>query len=814
MLFEFVSEAIPKFDEDPEVYPVAFVDAMIHISRKLASLTMMDDYKPYMNALHLYTRFGPLVAEIARHSRFISKVEPQDIERKTIFGPFFQLSPLQPAAILRDFANPRDMDASAIRIAQDSVRVQCSTHQKELLTIISTFVRHSAEARNRVLDWFAYILNTNQKRRAMRVDPREVASDGFMMNVTAVLDLLSEPFLDNTFAKVDRIDVNYFRRKPRIDIDEETKLHADLAESKAFWGTPAPGENNFITEVFVLTLAAHHYGTEAINSQYKNMDRDIKWMEKQIRILEGERAKITAPLQMHQLENAIRLHTSALNKAVSTKHAVEGVLLDPGMQGLSLRFMRYVAVWLLRVASGTDYKPSPDKTIVLPLSEPAPKEFACLPEYAIMSLVDNFKFISRFMPQILIQAVGDELVMLCITFLHTSNYIKNPYLKSSLVTILYWGTLDFTNRKGVLVPQLTDMKFANDYLLHALMKFYIECESTGAHTQFYDKFNIRFEIFQVIKVVWVNNVYKRQLTRESEHNTEFFVRFVNMLLNDATYVLDEALTKFPKINDLERQVQDFDQEQGSQEDKAKLEEELQTAQHQATSYMQLANESLEMMKLFTKALVSAFTMPEIVNRLASMMNYNLETLVGPKAGQLRVTKPDQYKFRPVILVLDFIIIYLNLGASAPGPSQLFINAVAADGRCYKPENFAKAGSIVGSRNMADPKDLENWRLLQARLKEAKDTLDQAELDLGDIPSEFEDPIMGDLMTDPVRLPSKHIVDRQTIVQHLLSDPKDPFTRQPMTIDDVVPATELKERIEAWRLERMAAAKASAMDTTE
>jgi ubiquitin conjugation factor E4 B len=62
---------------------------------------------------------------------------------------------------------------------------------------------------------------------------------------------------------------------------------------------------------------------------------------------------------------------------------------------------------------------------------------------------------------------------------------------------------------------MTNTKFANDYLLHAVMKFYIECESTGAHTQFYDKFNIRYEIFQVIKCVWPNDVYRQQLVQSS-----------------------------------------------------------------------------------------------------------------------------------------------------------------------------------------------------------------------------------------------------------------------------------------------------------
>ncbi|KAK0746467.1 hypothetical protein B0T18DRAFT_489027 [Schizothecium vesticola] len=52
---------------------------------------------------------------------------------------------------------------------------------------------------------------------------------------------------------------------------------------------------------------------------------------------------------------------------------------------------------------------------------------------------------------------------------------------------------------------MTNTKPANDHLIHAVMKFYIECESTGASSQLYDKLNIRYEIFQVIKAVWTND---------------------------------------------------------------------------------------------------------------------------------------------------------------------------------------------------------------------------------------------------------------------------------------------------------------------
>lgn len=71
-------------------------------------------------------------------------------------------------------------------------------------------------------------------------------------------------------------------------------------------------------------------------------------------------------------------------------------------------------------------------------------------------------------------AVGDEIITLCITFLRSSDYIKNPYLKSSLVTLLFSGTWQLYHlSKGVLGEALVGSSLANQHLLHSLMKFYI-----------------------------------------------------------------------------------------------------------------------------------------------------------------------------------------------------------------------------------------------------------------------------------------------------------------------------------------------------
>lgn len=73
---------------------------------------------------------------------------------------------------------------------------------------------------------------------------------------------------------------------------------------------------------------------------------------------------------------------------------------------------------------------------------------------------------------------------------------------------------------------------------------------------------------------------------------------------------------------------------------------------------------------------------------------------------------------------------------------------------------------------------------------------------GDIPEEFLDPITYTLMRDPVILPtSDTIMDRPTILRHLLSDERDPINRSPLTPDMLQPATELKAKIRAWMREQ-------------
>lgn len=565
---------------------------------------------------------------------------------------------------------------------------------------------------------------------------------------------------------------------------DETKINADQHASDAFYTKKSEGTSNFITEIFFLTVAAHHYGSESLTSKLETLEKDLRHMETTLAKLEAERHKWSSnPVQLRLFETHVKRFKDKVDMGLALKYSLQGVLFDDQWQFRSMTFMRYVVVWLLKVVSGKNF---PKEQLTLPLPQNPPEVFKCLPEYFLDDIISNFKFIMWCMPQIITATQGDELVMLCIAFLESSEYIKNPYLKAGLVSILYRGTWPRPGgATGVLVDLLNSMPFANEYLLHACMKFYIEAEHTGAHTQFYDKFNIRYEIFQIIKCVWPNALYRAKLLNQANHHLDFFVQFVNLLLNDVTYVLDESFGSFKTIynTQLELRTEGANMDPTVRQEKEEL---VSQAQRSAKSYMQLTNETMAMLKLFTEALADAFTMPEIVQRLADMLDYNLDAMVGPKSSNLRVENLHEYGFRPRALLSEIVDVYLNLMGK-----QNFIVAVARDGRSYKPANFEKAAEILRKWSLKSPEELKSWDQLLLKAKQAKEEDEQAEEDLGEIPDEFLDPLMYTLMEDPVILPASRMsLDRSTIRSHLLSDPHDPFNRVPLKMEDVLPGMKL------------------------
>lgn len=270
------------------------------------------------------------------------------------------------------------------------------------------------------------------------------------------------------------------------------------------------------------------------------------------------------------------------------------------------------------------------------------------------------------------------------------------------------------------------------------------------------------------------------------------MQFVNLLLNDVTYVLDESLSSFMTIHEVSKLLKDaHNMDENTRQEN---EEKLSSAQSKAKSYMQLTNETVAMLILFTEALSDSFTKPEVVVRLAHMLDYNLDILVGPKRANLKVDNPTEYGWNPRQMLAEITDVFLNLK-----DKDSFVQAVATDGRSYKEENFITAANIMSKFALKSPEQLRDWQELGERVKAAKEQAEMEEADLGEIPDEYTDPLLATLMEDPVMLPSsKTVLDRSTIQSHLLSDAHDPFNRVPLKIEDVIPQDDLRKEIQAWK----------------
>lgn len=164
--------------------------------------------------------------------------------------------------------------------------------------------------------------------------------------------------------------------------------------------------------------------------------------------------------------------------------------------------------------------------------------------------------------------------------------------------------------------------------------------------------------------------------------------------------------------------------------------------------------------------------------------------------------PEQYEFRPKELLRDLCAIFALFASS-----QEFQMECARIG--CKPSDLRSAVSKCQKYNLLTGESLVAFESLPDAVEGASHTIADDEALVADAPEEFTDEIMSTFMIDPVILPSGHFVDRSTITQHLLNDPIDPFNREPMTIDDVKPAVELKAKIDLWLAEKRAARAAAA-----
>jgi ubiquitin conjugation factor E4 B len=326
----------------------------------------------------------------------------------------------------------------------------------------------------------------------------------------------------------------------------------------------------------------------------------------------------------------------------------------------------------------------------------------------------------------------------------------------------------------------------------------VDIEFSGSHTAAYDKYEYRQEMSTVLEYLWQQPVYKATMV-DFARDLRKFVRFVNMIINDSIYSMNEALTKLKSIKDVQGEMADEAawQAQPSRTRQQRAQQ-LQQDEGHARYFMLFTTAVMHMMEYLSedREVALVFMLPELAPRISEMLNFFLVDLVGPKCSSLRVNEPEKYHFHPRALLYEIVKIILHF---APFPE--FAVAMVRDERSFDPGNLRKAVRVLGSSRTdltVRPEHLQALEAFASKCVETRESVEAEEASYGEVPDEFQDPITADLMHDPVKLPSGHSVDRPTITRHLLSDETDPFSRARLTVDMLVPDDELRAQIDAWK----------------
>ncbi|CCK68727.1 ubiquitin-ubiquitin ligase UFD2 KNAG_0B02850 [Huiozyma naganishii CBS 8797] len=788
----------------------------------------LNDSQTYNNVLtlfELFLNFKPVAAVFTKVEGFLPTGDCKGnlYEKVTTLGPILTLSPLLFNVALKNYGELLERTKQQTTIIHESLQAEHRVVIDRLFFILDRIIRGSLESRTDMISYLAQIVNKNHLRRADHAEQNKLATNAFMTNITLLLIRFSQPFLDVSYSKIDKIDVNYFNNiSVFIDLSNETRLNSDFKEADEFYDKNKSSKDsrpNFISDCFFLTLAYLHYGIGGTLLYDEKLGPQIKRIKSELEKVKGfaqSNSFMTnfVNVQLKQLEKSLKYTTSI-------RDAMKGFFAHRSIQLEVFDFVCGASTFLMRVIDPKHEFPF--KPISLPLIPDqvgvenvdnadylrahAPVPFKYYPEFVVEGPLNYALYISHYGGSPLFRNPRlHSFVEFGTTILRCPELVSNPHLKGKLVQLLSVGALPLTdNSPGFMVHIFEENELVSKHLLYALLDFYVIVEKTGSSSQFYDKFNSRYSISIILEALYTDSsVYKRQLIWQSQNNPDFFIRFVARMLNDLTFLLDEGLSSLSDVHNLNNELREraaaapLPSTDANEPDTAELQSRLSAAQRQAKSSCGLAAKSVELFQNFTKDIPGAFATPELVDRLATMLNYNLQSLVGPKCGELKVDNPAQYSFNPKELLKALCTVYINLSVQ-----DEFLSAVARDTRSFNVDLFKKATIILGMKTgLVTGEFCDQLVQFAQKAQEKKDEVAEEDLEYGDAPDEFLDPLMFTLMKDPVTLPASKVnIDRSTIKAHLLSDSTDPFNRMPLKLDDVIPNPELKEKIIAFKQQK-------------
>lgn len=526
-----------------------------------------------------------------------------------------------------------------------------------------SFLLMGGTVREKILQWIGNCLSANepvgqiwnQHNVAAMFGSQKSAPQSFMINLANVLLRLCQPLVKPTL-KIMMVDPSYCavtaadrsaKNVHMVNCDKETCLLPALEETVRL----TANTYNFITEIFFMTH-------RAIDLSYRVAIEKFFQMNREFQRLQGAMQDASAQGGSDVSQNLMQM----LNSQMPQMLCLQNCLIEPTNDTLLLQFYEATSIWLSELAARDEtittsanadkgYAPINISQLELPLTNEIPSVLRSIPEYVLENIVGYLTFIKHYPAQSINtdpEAQNSILTMIMI-FMGSSERVRNPHLRARLAEGLESLLPNKDGGRGFSDSWKAALFATHPHRLEIvpnLLRVFVGIEVTGQSVQFEQKFNYRRPMYIIMEYLW--NTAEQQecfkkLARDAEQNMEavdppIFLRFINLLINDAIYLLDESLTNLQAISKMQHALDNGEWDSLPAQERQQNMANMQQIGMFARFDNILGRDTINILKLLTSEIDGIFCHASIVDRIAAMLNYFLLHLVGPSQKSLIVSK--------------------------------------------------------------------------------------------------------------------------------------------------------------------------------
>eukprot|EP00095_Tigriopus_kingsejongensis_P000903 maker-scaffold186_size273091-snap-gene-0.14 protein:Tk00903 transcript:maker-scaffold186_size273091-snap-gene-0.14-mRNA-1 annotation:"ubiquitin conjugation factor e4 a-like" len=534
---------------------------------------------------------SPVAAELFIRHNCVAVPSGGSAVAGTLLGRLLSLSclPQSELAAYEFFENPSSQPVSVHNATEARIWTGLQGHTERLGRIFKRLLRITPEVKALTLDWIGQCLMANVGRgklwtsEAGAILGTSYVSDGFALNLGTVLLELCQPFVTGVRnPKILKVRPMY--TSPAMQSKENNTLGVYLKGlDEATTLVPrAEGENdqnlvdepiNFISNIFFMTHKCLDLGFRVVQEKFVKLNQELNRHQQLYREAQGSNPEAIAPIK------------TRMDMAMTRYLSIKAVLLEPNSLKHLMNLTSATSSYVVQVAltpQETNAEASPDNDTFIPLTFPLSNEshippvLAYMPEFLVENICEHMLLARRFYPYHFEESGHESLypiLEMILTFMGSPRWMKNPHLRARLAECL-----------DCLLPHHAQQQFGNSFgsgsfhrervfvehplrlqIVPTLLHVFVSIETTGQSVEFEQKFSYRRPMYDVIKYLWEMEDYRHKFVKLAHHSEEhiededapLFLRFINLLINDGIFLLDEVLDLMKQIQEKQSQRPDW-----------------------------------------------------------------------------------------------------------------------------------------------------------------------------------------------------------------------------------------------------------------